>query len=160
MKNINTIELENKYWAAELSDEERDLLHTPEVKAQVSEELRTMLDFFESEKQETSTRPVVVPHDADEIRTEPKVIQLNKASQWQKMAAAVAVLVLAGTLSTTYILNKGNAGVATEDTFANPEEALEEVIKTLSFASEKINQGYSATQMGLEETEIFNLFNL
>lgn len=160
MKNINTQDLENKYWAAELSDEEREILHTPEVRDNLSEELRMILDYFDSEKEEISTRPILVPQSAENLKSETKVIQLNRANQWQKIAAAIAVLVLAGTLSTTYLVNKNKASVATEDTFENPDEALEEVIKSLSFASEKISQGYSATQMGLEETEIFNLFNL
>ncbi len=152
MKETNISEIEKKYWAAELTEEEEETLHSVEVRPLLSQELQMMLGYFDSARQETSTRPVLVPQEKT------KVISLEKASNWRKIAAAVAVLVLAGTLTTTYLADQTDG--VTQDTYSDPDEALEEVIRTLTFASEKINQGYEATQIGIEETEIFNLFNL
>ena len=141
-----TEELLDKYWAAETSlDEEQELRALLEQQAGTEEddELKGLFAHFSEQKE------VELDASFDEevlamIEAEPETKVISMADYFRRYASiAAAVLVL---ITSSYLFIQNQNSYQADDTFDDPQLALEEVKKQLLTVSMYMNRGNEQIQ--------------
>jgi hypothetical protein len=144
----------DKYWNCETSLKEEDLLRSYFNQDHVPDDLQKYKALFNYYNEE---RGKELPKEFDK-----KVLNRINKSQKKgtqhflnsiyKIAAAVLLILSFFVIHERFIKVKDQATKVVEDTFGDPEKALEETKKILYFVSEKLNKGK-------EEASRLNKFN-
>ncbi len=150
MESNKLNELVNKFWAAECSEQEEQLLKEYLLYGEVKEEHRELSDymrFMEAERQHTTL------DDSFDGKVLDKVDGGSQSlSMWRsvvKYAAGIALLIGVGYgIMNSSESTEGEVVASTEfvDTFDDPEVAYREVKKALMMMSVSMNEGVEATE--------------
>lgn len=138
-----------KYWEGETSLEDEKELRSYFASSQVSDEFAPFIPlfaFFDEEKHLSMTGEIKQP--PDEAKGG-KVINFRWAIN---VAASIAIFIM------MFFINKQLSRPAADqyayqDTYQNPEEALEEVKQALFYVSSKMNKGMTTTTHTLEKMQ-------
>lgn len=133
----------DKYWNCETSLEEEEQLRSYFQRDDVPEELRKYQDLFRFYSGEISSD---LNEEFDKkilrkLKSENKGGHQRYLSWMYKAAAAVLLILSFFVIHERFIRVKDQAKKVVEDTFSDPEKALEETKRVLLFVSEKINKG-------------------
>jgi len=145
-------QLLEKYWNCETSLEEEQLLRSyfngPDVPEQLKDAAE-LFKFFEGERRRT----LADSFDTDVMRSvkkterKAKVISMVRWVQVARIAAGVLVVVVAG-----YFVKNEVAKTTPEDTFSDPQQALEETKKALML----ISRSFGKAKEGVGKINMFN----
>ena len=135
-----------KYWNCETSLEEEAILrkYFSEEK-DIPDDIKTYIPLFQYFR---SGKEVSLGEDFDEkvlarLPQDERSSKHRYLSVYYKIAAAVILLLFLVTIHQRFIAVKEKAIVVVQDTFDDPQKALEETKKTLMLVSEKWNKGKS-----------------
>jgi len=132
-----------KYWNCETSLEEEAQLRKYFTSNEVHEELREFAALFKYFKSE---HDVHLSDNFDEkllgqIENKKRTGKIRYLKIYYKVAAAVILILFIVTVHQRFIAVKEKATTIVQDTFDDPEKALEETKKALLLVSEKWNKG-------------------
>jgi len=133
----------DKYWNCETSLEEEDQLRSYILQNNLPEEFKKYQDLFRFYSDE---RTKELSQDFDEkmlnlVRKKHKKSSQRYLNWMYKVAAAVLLILSFFVINERFIRVKDQAKKVVEDTFSDPEKALEETKKVLFFVSQKLNKG-------------------
>jgi hypothetical protein len=132
-----------KYWNCETTLEEESLLQEYFSGTDMPEDLKEYKPLFQYYK---SQRAVKVTEGFEErviseIESNEKKGKRRYLNIYYKVAAAVILILFFVTIHQQFIKVREKATVLVQDTFEDPEKALEETKKALLLVSEKWNKG-------------------
>jgi hypothetical protein len=132
-----------KYWNCETTLEEESILQEYLSGSELPEDLKEISPLFQYYK---SQRGVKVSEGFEErvineIESEEKKGKQRYLHIFYKLAAAVILILFFVTIHQRFIAVREKASVLVQDTFEDPEKALEETKKALLLVSEKWNKG-------------------
>jgi hypothetical protein len=132
-----------KYWNCETTLEEESLLQEYLSGSDITEDLKEFAPLFQYYK---SQRKVKISEGFEEkvineIESKEKKGKRKYLHIYYKAAAAVILILFFVTIQQRFIAVREKATVVVQDTFDDPEKALEETKKALLLVSEKWNKG-------------------
>ena len=132
-----------KYWNCETTLEEESILQDYLSGKDIPEDLKAFTPLFQYYKEQ---RAMKVSEDFEGRVLNEIGSKENKGKQrylhiYYKVAAAVILILFFVTIHQRYIAVRDQATVLVQDTFDDPEKALEETKKALLLVSEKWNKG-------------------
>ncbi|MBR9999284.1 MAG: hypothetical protein KFF73_09950 [Cyclobacteriaceae bacterium] len=136
-------ELLEKYWMCETTLEEEKMLSTYFQKDDLPRDFGKYRDLF---RYFSAERKMELNGNFDErvlelVEKKQRSGRHRYLSMMYKVAAAVLLILSFFVIHERFIKVKDQARKVVEDTFDNPEKALEETKKVLYFVSEKLNRG-------------------
>lgn len=136
-------ELLDKYWNCETTLEEEEILRSYFSNEEVHDDFIEFEQLFRHFNEVKGSR---VSNDFDERvfeKVEKRKAQRRYLGVFTKVAAAVILILSFVVINQRYILVKDKATQVVQDTFEDPQRALEETKKMLMLVSEKWNKGKS-----------------
>jgi hypothetical protein len=135
--------LVEKYWNCETTLEEESLLQEYLSRNDIPEDLKEFAALFQYYK---SQREIRAPEGFEdrvlkEIESKEKKGKRRYLHLYYKVAAAVILILFVVTIHQRFIAVRDKATVLVQDTFDDPEKALEETKKALLLVSEKWSKG-------------------
>lgn len=132
-----------KYWNCETTLEEESLLQEYLSRSDIPEDLKEYAPLFQYYKTERSEK---ISEEFDErilneIESKEKKGKRRYLNLYYKVAAAVILILFVVTVHQRFIAVRDKATVLVQDTFDDPEKALEETKRALLLVSEKWNKG-------------------
>lgn len=132
-----------KYWNCETTVEEESLLKEYFSGTDIPEDLKEFTPLFQYYKSQKAVR---VSEEFEErvireIESKEKKGKRRYLHIYYKAAAAVILILFFVTIHQRFIAVREKATVIVQDTFEDPEKALEETKKALLLVSEKWNKG-------------------
>lgn len=153
MKNFNIDELLEKYWNAETSTAEEELLkiyfHSDDVESH-HESFKPLFQFFREEKEMAYKKSLVFEK---VVNTPARIFSLSR--KWIGIAATLVILISAGIyLQNDYTRNSEVQFQSVED----PELALQATLDALALISGKLNKGTDAVEKNVRYTDKMKIF--
>jgi hypothetical protein len=132
-----------KYWNCETTLEEESLLQNYLSGTDIPEDLKEFTPLFQYYKSQRAMKVSEGFEDRviDDIQSKEKKGKHKYLHIYYKVAAAVILILFFVTIHQRFIAVREKATVMVQDTFENPEKALEETKKALLLVSEKWNKG-------------------
>ena len=132
-----------KYWNCETTLEEESLLQDYLSGADIPEDLKEFTPLFQYYKTQRAEKVSEDFEDRvlNEIESKQKKGKRRHLHIYYKAAAAVILILFFVTIHQRFIDVREKASVVVQDTFEDPEKALEETKKALLLVSEKWNKG-------------------
>lgn len=133
----------DKYWNCETSLEEEELLRSYFQQDDIPDDLRKYQDLFRYYSGEISSdlNEEFDKRILKKLGSDVRPGHQRYLSWLYKAAAAVLLILSFFVIHERFIRVKDQAKKVVEDTFKDPEKALEETKRVLFFVSEKINKG-------------------
>jgi len=132
-----------KYWNCETTLEEESLLQEYLSRSDIPEDLKEFAALFQYYKSQREIRVSEGFEDRvlNEIESKEKKGNRRYLHLYYKVAAAVILILFVVTIHQRFIAVRDKATVLVQDTFDDPEKALEETKKALLLISEKWSKG-------------------
>jgi hypothetical protein len=135
----------NKYWNCETSLEEEAQLRKYFSGSHVHDELKEFAPYFQYLKSESE---MLISENfekklIDQVKNRKQRGKQRFLNVYYKVAAAVILILFVITVHQRFIVVREKATTIVQDTFDDPEKALEETKKALLLVSEKWNKGKS-----------------
>lgn len=145
----------DRYWQGETSLEEEAQLKAYFQGDDVADEHAPFKPFFDflTEEQEIRLPGHIDLPGAGEAEPKDRVIRLWPARRWVGVAATLAILI-----GFFWIINL-NGDTRQNDTYENPELALEQAKEALFFLSYKMDKGAKSTTEQIKQLEKLSVFN-
>lgn len=140
-KEVKT--LLEKYWNCETSLEEEAQLREYFSSEKIHEDLIEFAPLFQYFKSEGQIRISDNFNEKflNQVESKKKTAKRRYLNIYYKVAAAVILILFVFTIHQRFIAVKEKATIIVQDTFDDPEKALEETKKALLLVSEKWNKG-------------------
>ncbi len=138
---INT--LLEKYWNCETTLEEESLLRKYLSASDIPADLKEISPLFQYYKSQSGLKVSKGFEEKvlNEIESKEKKGKQRYLHIYYKVAAAAILILFFVTIHQRFIAVRENATVLVQDTFDDPQKALDETKKTLLLVSEKWNKG-------------------
>ena len=132
-----------KYWNCETTLEEESLLQEYLSRSDIPEDLKEFAALFQYYKSQREIRVSEGFEDRvlNEIESKEKKGNRRYLHLYYQVAAAVILILFVVTIHQRFIAVRDKATVLVQDTFDDPEKALEETKKALLLISEKWSKG-------------------
>jgi len=132
-----------KYWSCETTLEEEEYLREQLSRDDLPQDLREFASLFRYFKiqKDVKTQDGFEDRIIDTLSSKNKSGKRRYLSIFYKVAAAVILLLFVFTIHQRFITVRDKATTLVQDTFEDPEKALEETKKALMLVSEKWNKG-------------------
>ena len=143
MNSREAEDLLNRYWRCETSLEEENELRQFFLKEEVPEHLIKFQKMF----QYLHDQRVAALDESFDLKLMEKINDTKTrniprmSSTWYKVAAAVILILSLVAINRQFMVVREKATQIVEDTFNDPEKALEETKRMLLLVSEKLNKG-------------------
>lgn len=132
-----------KYWNCETTLEEESFLREHLSSNNVPDDLKEVSSLFEYYKSQSGIKVSKGFEEKvlNEIESKDKKVKQRYLHLYYKVAAAAILILFFVTIHQRYIAVREKATVLVQDTFDDPQKALEETKKALLLVSEKWNKG-------------------